>query len=175
MPLRHRHKDQKRPPERPATRKKGVPRLGPSTHRHKRQRGSRQNGHLYSWKGDILRLPTRATSSGITSNNKEVRKNWRHEQGFGLSHSNYNQRAWVRTDRGPQRSWLHKIGKADSPACPHCGHEQDTGHHITFECPKWETSRRCLIGDRKDWSDLDNPIWIKTGPDKEELIEGAEE
>ena len=80
----------------------------------------------------------------------------------------------MRTNNGPQRSWLHRIGKAESPACQY-GHPEATGEHITFHCPIWDTQPKNLMGYRKTWSELDEPIWIETGPDKEDVIEGGEE
>ena len=69
---------------------------------------------------------------------------------------------------------LSMIGKAESPVCP-CGHPSHNGHHVTFHCPIWAHQRTALIGARKQWADLDDPIWIKTGPDKEDIFEGGEE
>lgn len=78
------------------------------------------------------------------------------------------------TEKGPQRHWLYKIGKADTPTCQ-CGHPQQTGHHLTFSCPRWSDQRVTVIGDRKDWPELDDPIYIKTGPEEEDTIEEGEE
>ena len=106
-----------------------------------------------SWKGDILRLPTLATPNGMIRVSKQTRRQWRHEATFGSSHSNYGKQAltaytWMRTNKGPQRDWLHRIGKAESPACQ-CGHHKQDGHHITFTCPRAERRRLQLIGHRK--------------------------
>ena len=32
-----------------------------------------------------------------------------------------------------------------------------------------------LIGERGEWKDLNKPVWIQTGPDKDDIIEGGEE
>ena len=80
----------------------------------------------------------------------------------------------MRTEKGPQKSWLHKIGKSDSATCQ-CGHPNQTGLHITFHCPKWTATRTQLIGDRKKWEDLDDPIWIQTGQHKEDIFDAVEE
>ena len=77
---------------------------------------------------------------------------------------------WMRTEKGR----LHKIGNAASPPCQ-CGHPYQTGHHITFSCPTWATLRTSLIGDRGDCTQLDDPVWIKTGPEKEDVFDGGEE
>ena len=39
---------------------------------------------------------------------------------------------YITTDRGPQRWWMHKIGRAESPACP-CGGwtAQNAAHLMT--------------------------------------------
>ena len=132
-----------------------------------------------SWKGDILRLPTTATPGGITAHHKAIRKQWRSGTSYGLAHSNYNSKALaaytqLRTEKGPQRSWLHKIGKSDHASCQ-CGHTPQIGHHIAFHCPRLHNTRLSLIGHRQEWADLDAPIYIQTGPEKEDIIEGGEE
>ncbi|KAF8422182.1 hypothetical protein EV426DRAFT_706328 [Tirmania nivea] len=66
---------------------------------------------------------------------------------------------WLRTDRGPQKQWLHHIGKADSAACT-CGYHTQDGTHLTFNCPDFQPQRTAL-GSIKDWEDLDRPIWIE--------------
>ena len=127
-----------------------------------------------------FRLPTTATPAGIKAISKAHRKVWRTEPSFGITQINYSYKAlaaytWLRTDRGPQRSWLHKIGKADTPNCPRCQYHTDSGQHITFECPTWDTLRQSLIGQRKQWADLDQAIWIKQGPDTKDIFDGGEE
>ena len=69
---------------------------------------------------------------------------------------------------------LRKMGKAESPACQ-CGHHKQDGYHITFTCPRAERKRVQLIGYRKTWAELDQPIWINTGPEPEDIIDGGEE
>ena len=83
---------------------------------------------------------------------------------------------WMRTDKGPQRWWLHHLGKAESPACP-CRHNRQDGHHITFACSIHETERRKLIGARTDntWEALDQEISIKDEESsREEYFDGVE-
>ena len=96
-----------------------------------------------------------------------------------LNKSTYNSKAlaaysWMRTDRGPQNSWAHKIGKAASQTCPTCDHPVANGQHITFHCPTWSEQRKALIGERTSWEALDEPIWIKTGPEKKDTFDGGE-
>ena len=31
------------------------------------------------------------------------------------------------------------------------------------------------MGDRTDWAELDDPNWIKHGPEKEDIFDGVEE
>ena len=119
------------------------------------------------------------TNSHPSRDSREHRKQWRTEVSFGVARSNYNYKAlsaytFARTERGPQKSWLHKIGKAPGTTC-HCGHAVQTGHHLTFHCPTWDNIRTSLIGQHKDWGDLDHPIYIKTGLEKDDVIEGGEE
>ena len=137
-----------------------------------------RTAYAHSWEGDILNYTPTSTPAGIRQASKAIRQEWRTETSY-RNKSFYNSKAlaaytWMRTDKGPQRSWLHKIGKSDSPSCL-CGHHTASGEHITFHCPTWDMQRRNLIGERKTWAELDEPIYIQTGPDKEDIIEGGEE
>ena len=64
---------------------------------------------------------------------------------------------------------------SNRPEHCHCEHHTQTGHHLTSHCPTWDHIRHGLIGHRTNWSDLDSPIYIKRGPEKEDVIEGGEE
>ena len=69
--------------------------------------------------------------------------------------------AWMRTERGPQEEWLHRIGKADDPFCP-CDHTTiQSGAHITFSCALHTQARHRLTSNRQSWEELDSPRWIK--------------
>ena len=132
-----------------------------------------------SWRGDILNYPQTSTQAGIVAASKQTRKEWRSEPTYGTARSNYNSKALaaytqLRTEKGPQKSHLHRIGKVGNPQW-HCGHGNSTGSHLTFHCPRWNHTRHSLNGDRKTWEELDDPIWVKTGPNKEDTIEGGEE
>lgn len=75
--------------------------------------------NFHSWNGEIRRLPSTATRAGVLAISKNTRKGWRTETSFACHSSSYKYRAlaaytWM---RGPQNSWLHRVGKADSPAC----------------------------------------------------------
>jgi len=75
-------------------------------------------------------------------------------EGFGLRRSDRHRRAisaytWL-TDRGPQKAWLHRIGKAEEAACP-WGRPREDGHHITSIYPRFGKERRELIGLATTW------------------------
>ena len=57
----------------------------------------------------------------------------------------------LRTNKGPIRSWLNKIGRADSPTCS-CGEGDQTGDHVMFNCKEWKHVRKGW----KSWEDIDN-------------------
>ena len=68
-------------------------------------------------------------------------------------------RVHVDEDRsGPQKNWLHRLGRAEDSTCQ-CGHHLQNGHHITFDCPRLDEIRKALLGHRKTWVDLDSPNW----------------
>lgn len=79
---------------------------------------------MYSLSLSTLILPRIATSGGLRASSKALRKATRTEKGFGVRRTEWNRQAlsaysWMRTDRGPQKEWLHCndcIDKADSPA-----------------------------------------------------------
>jgi len=66
----------------------------------------------------------------------------------------------MRTDRGPQRSWLKRIDKVESEECP-CGHPVQDGYHLTFDCPRLTKERENLLGTRRSWGELDKLNWRK--------------
>jgi len=85
----------------------------------------------------------------------------RSREGFGKDRHKWGNQAlaaytWCRSNKGPQRSWLHKIGKVPNPDCPECG-EEETGEHIVFVCPGHHQERRKL-GEIREWKDLDKPM-----------------
>jgi len=86
-------------------------------------------------------------------------------RGFGIRKTDGHRHAlsgytWMRTNRGPQKSWLTHIGKGDEQGCE-CGHPIQDGDHITFECPRFRKERRELLGPRRTWEALDKPNWRK--------------
>ena len=79
----------------------------------------------------------------------------------------------MRTNRGPQREWLHRIRKAESPLCP-CG-ETQSGDHITFACPLHQAARLALLGTADHtWESLDAPRY-DAEDDEEDKIDLVEE
>lgn len=48
------------------------------------------------------------------------------------------------TGHGCFNTFLHRIGKADTPICEYCQQEDSTEHHITA-CPRWNTEREALV------------------------------
>lgn len=53
---------------------------------------------------------------------------------------------WLRTEQGPQKAWLHHVGKTDNPHCPCDGTTAQTGAHITFSCSEHRGERTRLLG-----------------------------
>jgi len=75
--------------------------------------------------------PRIATEEGIRAASIAVRRAASYEKGFGQRRSNWHRKAcsaytWLRTGRGPQKSWLHRIWKAADMVCP-CGHPVKNG------------------------------------------------
>ena len=69
----------------------------------------------------------------------------------------------MRTNRGPQREWLHRLRKVESPLCD-CG-ETQSGSHLTFHCPLHQAARLSLLGNANTWEQFDPPRYH---PDDEE-------
>jgi len=119
--------------------------------------------------GDISSSEDVVTEGGIRQISRAARGTFRHQSGFGKRRSDWHRHTitgytWMRTNRGPQKSWLYHIGKTDDPRYP-CGHGVQDGDHITFECPQLDTIRKDLLGPRKTWEELDDPNWRKDDGD----------
>ena len=42
----------------------------------------------------------------------------------------------LRTGHSPRlAAYLHRIGKTESPNCPHCQNQEETLQHLVFDCP----------------------------------------
>lgn len=126
---------------------------------------------LASARGQLTVQEPTVTEGGIRQTSRSTRAKARTAPGFGVRRCEWNRHAlsaytWLRTDRGPQRYWLHKIGKADTSSCP-CGFHTENGHHIVFECPLYHTQRK-YMGNAKEWEEIDRPIWIREEEEEDE-------
>ena len=53
----------------------------------------------------------------------------------------------LRANRAPfLQATLHRWGRVDSPACPHCGAPSEDTRHFIEECPRWARSRAAHLG-----------------------------
>jgi len=124
-----------------------------------------------------------ATEEQSRERGRALWASWRNEFSFGLGRTDWGTHAlaaftWLRTNRGPQWVWLHKIGKADSQQCRACDHPSEDGTHITFHSSSLAQERGFLLGGRTGWAELDHPHWIELPliPEKEaDMVDGVEE
>ena len=131
--------------------------------------------------GEAWGSPNVATHEGLKEVRKARRKATRSEPGFGRNRTDWGKHAqaaytWTRTNRGPQKSWLHHIGKTTDPSCP-CGHPSQDGDHLVFHCPRLEEQRRRLLPAERTWESLDNPHWVteaRRDGREQEKTEGTE-
>ena len=106
-----------------------------------------------------------ATFEGMKGKGRKWRRTLRHSPGHGKRRTEWGKHAlaaytWSRTNRGPQKAWLHHIGKVADPACP-CGHPVQDGDHLVFHCPTTaELRRRYLPPGEATWESLDDPHWV---------------
>ena len=119
--------------------------------------------------------PRTATCEGIKAASRAIRAKSRTQAGFGSRRTDWHRHAlsaytWYRTEKGPQRAWLHQIRKIDNPACS-CGHPRQTGEHIVFHCSRHNLNRDRLLKGKRTWEDLDKPDWRKEGDDSYDAIE----
>ena len=129
---------------------------------------------LLSHLGELRSSPGIFTEEGIRSASRQARASLRSAPGFGVRRTDWHKAAlaaytWARTDRGPQKSWLHHIQKIDDPSCP-CGAPLQNGFHLTFSCPLFHRSRINLLGDAQFWEELDKPIWRKSSSKEDEIF-----
>ena len=79
------------------------------------------------------------TPAGLRAWSKRVRAEARGGTGEGIlgwNHKAISAYTWCVTEKGPQRKWLHRIKKTDTPECQ-CGyHEQpeQSGEHLVERC-----------------------------------------
>jgi len=143
--------------------------MGPRAHRHPGERTSRPARLLRVHPGWDSETTGTATEEGIRAASRALRREQIYEKGYGLRRSDWHRRAvpaytWFRTDRGPQKSWLHRIGKSADATCP-CSSLVENGDHITFICPRFNKERAEWLGTRSTWEELDSPVWGKEGDD----------
>lgn len=107
------------------------------------------------------------TEGGLRATGKAERATERRRPGFRLgTATNWSRPAlsaytWMRTEKGPQKRWLHHISKAENPYCPCDPNAIQTGLHITFTCPLHTRERNRLLGGKQSWEDLDTPHLIR--------------
>ena len=138
---------------------------------------------LCSYSGQLLSKPYTATEAGIRQHTKQARASARIVPSTGIGNQMTWPRqalsayTWARTNRGPFKYWLHKIGKADSPNCPACDHHAQDGFHVTFQCPALAHHRNRLMGAREGdtWAHLDRPILIKYTQDPNRQQDGVQD
>ena len=137
-----------------------------------------QRATYESFLGEISNAPRTATEGGIRRIAKEARASERSVAGYGKGGKVlWKRRAlaaytWFRTGKGPQRQWLHKIGKAEDPSCP-CGAAVQSGEHIVWHCALHRNERRRnRIAEGSTWEGLDNKVWV---PNDNVHVEGRAE
>lgn len=113
--------------------------------------------------GPVAGSPNITTFEGLRAHGKAIRREARSQTSFGLGNKiRFNRRAlsaytWMRTNKGPQRQWLHHIRKIDSPNCD-CSDTPQSGDHVVFSCPLHRIARRALLGPGDhSWESLDHP------------------
>ena len=125
-----------------------------------------QHATFQSFRGAIAGSRRTATG-GIRRRAKEgsCRAMERKAEKYGLgSRAQWGRRVstytWFRTGKGPQRQWLHRIGKAEDISCP-CGAAVQSGDHIVWGCRlHLSERRRNRMGGLRRWEDIDHPIWV---------------
>jgi len=113
------------------------------------------------------------TQEGIKAITRRKVRGHQAIEGFGKERYKWGNQAlaaytWCRSNKGPQRSWLHKIRKAPNPDCPNCG-EEETGEHIVFRCPAHQ-QERVKMGEIQEWKDLDKPRWRGEGKNRYDAV-----
>jgi len=90
--------------------------------------------------GDLGSFSQPSNTAGIRQAyplfNKEQHMKWNRDELRGLT--------YLHTDKGPQKAWLFKIGRASSPRCK-CGETQNAAHLLTSGC---------VGGMRRTWDEM---------------------
>jgi hypothetical protein len=50
-----------------------------------------------------------------------------------------------RTRHVPLNLHLHRLGKSDTPRCPHCPLTDESVHHFLFDCPHYQRERHIIV------------------------------
>ena len=139
--------------------------------------GNEEADALANWAshlGEVAGSTRTITEGGIRTKGKRERAEMRRREGFRLgTATDWTRQAlsaytWTRTDRGPQKQWLHHIGRAENPYCPCDSNTIQSGEHLVFDCPLHARARQTCIPGMQSWKELDSPHWIKTGPNEKE-------
>ena len=101
------------------------------------------------------------TPAGLRACSRRVRAEARGGTGEGIL--GWNRKAisaytWCVTEKGPQRKWLHKIKKTDTPECK-CGHQEQSGEqpeqsgkHLVERCRLLAEKRKPVEkGELREW------------------------
>ena len=98
------------------------------------------------------------TPAGLRAWSKRVRAEARGGSGEGIL--GWHRKAisaytWCNTEKGPQRKWLHKIKKKDTPGC-HCHRDQEqpeqSGEHLVEECSLLAKARELVEkSEMREW------------------------
>ena len=72
------------------------------------------------------------------------------------------------------KSYLHMMGKSDTPGCPTCDHHTEDGDHTVFHCPSLKEQRDTLLRGRASWKELDEKVSLQQ-EGEEDPIETTEE
>lgn len=75
---------------------------------------------------------------------------------------------WDRTDKGPQKSWLHHIGKSEGMRLRSPGRGFST-HQVRM--PRFGRVRTLLLGNRNTWAELHKMDWRKEGEESFEATD----
>lgn len=85
------------------------------------------------------------------------------ERGWGQTTYRITQ---LMSGHGCFNTFLHRIGKADSPMCTYCGIEEDSSEHHIITCSRWDNERGALI--EKIGNDLQLPVIVRKICEEEE-------
>jgi len=102
------------------------------------------------------RLALGHTSHSTGDTNPQL--HWR----FGWNRSQCITVAQLRTGHCPLlASYLHRIGRQQSPVCPHCGGDDETAQHLLLCCPSHAQARSSTnyinsTDPRRMWSFLES-------------------